>query len=269
MFNAITKQAVLEAMKHPRAIDRRAGRCLSGPPRARLSGRLHALAGAVAQAARRPLGRPRAVGGAAAGLRPRARDREIRPARILVAGRDAGDAARRHLRGPPGRRRRPEDPAPRHRLRRRGRGVQAGARDRRLQGRLGRGEAGPAQSAAAVHDLDAAAGSEPQARLCAGAHHAARAAALRRHRHRRRDGRPHHLYANRRRRHGPGGGHRHPPHDRQGLRRRLRPRRAAHLSDQVEERAGSARSDPPDRRRAPPARCARAISRSTRPSSTS
>ena len=35
-----------------------------------------------------------------------------------------------------------------------------------------------AQSAAAVHDLDAAAGSEPQARLCAGAHHAARAAAL-------------------------------------------------------------------------------------------
>ena len=75
---------------------RRAGRRLSRPPGARLSRRLHALAGAVAQAARRALGRPRAVGGAAPGLRPRARDREIRPARILVAGRDAGDPARRH-----------------------------------------------------------------------------------------------------------------------------------------------------------------------------
>ena len=57
-----------------------AGRCLSRPPRARLSRRLHALAGAVAQAAGRALGRTRAVGGAAAGLRPRAGDREIRPA---------------------------------------------------------------------------------------------------------------------------------------------------------------------------------------------
>jgi DNA topoisomerase-1 len=74
-FNAITKQAVTEAMKHPAPDRRRAGRCLPGAPRAGLSGRLHALAGAVAQAAGRPLGRPRAVGGAAARLRPRARDR--------------------------------------------------------------------------------------------------------------------------------------------------------------------------------------------------
>ena len=58
-----------------------AGRRLSRPPRARLSGRLHALAGAVAQAAGRAFGRPGAVGGAAARLRPRARDREIRRAR--------------------------------------------------------------------------------------------------------------------------------------------------------------------------------------------
>ena len=63
---------------------RRAGRRLSRPPRARLSRRLHALAGALAQAAGRALGRPRAVGGAAAGLRPRARDREIRRQGILV-----------------------------------------------------------------------------------------------------------------------------------------------------------------------------------------
>ena len=64
----------------------RAGRRLYGAPRAGLSGRLHALAGAVAQAAGRALGRPRAVGRAAAGLRPRTRDRKVRAARILVAG---------------------------------------------------------------------------------------------------------------------------------------------------------------------------------------
>ena len=55
------------------------------------------------------------------------------------------------------------------------------------------------QSAAAVHHLDAAAGSQPQARLRAGPHHARRAAALRGRRYRRRDRRSHHLYAHRRR----------------------------------------------------------------------
>ena len=49
----------------------RAGRRLSRPPRARLPRRFHALAGAVAQAAGRALGRPGAVGRAAARLRPR------------------------------------------------------------------------------------------------------------------------------------------------------------------------------------------------------
>ena len=76
------------------APDRRAaGRCLSGPPRARLSRRLHAVAGAVAQVARRPLGRPRPVGGAAAGLRPRIRDRALHP-RGILADRRAPEARR-------------------------------------------------------------------------------------------------------------------------------------------------------------------------------
>ena len=44
--------------------------------------------------------------------------------------------------------------------------------------RLDRGQARPAQSAAALHHLDPAAGGEPQARLRARAHHAHRAAAL-------------------------------------------------------------------------------------------
>ena len=64
VFNAITKQAVVDAMKNPRTIDSGVGRCVPGAPRPRLSCRLHALAGAVAQAARRALGRARAVGGA-------------------------------------------------------------------------------------------------------------------------------------------------------------------------------------------------------------
>ena len=50
--------------------------------------------------------------------RPRAGNRKVRAARILVAGRDARDAAQRNLRGAPRRRRRPKDPAARHRHRR-------------------------------------------------------------------------------------------------------------------------------------------------------
>ena len=72
VFNAITKQAVADAMKNPRTIDGALGRCLPRAPRARLSGRLHALAGALAQAAGRTFGRTRAVGRAAACRRPRA-----------------------------------------------------------------------------------------------------------------------------------------------------------------------------------------------------
>ena len=50
--------------------------------------------------------------------------------------------------------------------------------NRRLHRQFGRGQARAAQSLSAVHDLDLAAGGEPQVRLRAGAHHAPRAAAL-------------------------------------------------------------------------------------------
>ena len=83
-----------EAMKHPRELDQRSDRRLSGPPRARLSVRLHALAGAVAQAARCQERGPRAIGGAAADRRARARDRGVPAAGILVGRR--ADGARRH-----------------------------------------------------------------------------------------------------------------------------------------------------------------------------
>ncbi len=128
VFNAITKQAVGEAMKHPRQIDgalvdaylaRRALDYLVGftlspvlwrkLPGARSAGRVQSVALRLVS-------------------RPRAGNREIRRPGILVAGRDLGDTAKRDLRGPPGRRRRPQDPAPRHRLGQGGRGLQDRAR---------------------------------------------------------------------------------------------------------------------------------------------
>ncbi len=57
VFNAITRDSILEAMKHPRMIDAPLVDCLSRAPRPRLSRRLHSIAGAVAEASRRPVRR--------------------------------------------------------------------------------------------------------------------------------------------------------------------------------------------------------------------
>ena len=105
---------------HPGRLDRAApdrraaGRRLSRPPRARLSRRLHPLAGALAQAAGRPLGRPRAVGGAAPRLRPRGRDRGLPHRRILDHRGDAGDGQGRRIPGPAERHRRQDAEEARH-----------------------------------------------------------------------------------------------------------------------------------------------------------
>ncbi len=81
VFNAITKTAVTEAMKNPAPGRCAAGRGLSRPPRARLPRRLQPLAGALAQAARREVGRPGAVGLPAPHRRARDGDRGVpRPA---------------------------------------------------------------------------------------------------------------------------------------------------------------------------------------------
>ena len=153
-------------------------RGLSRPPGARLSRRFQSVAGSVAQAAGRPLGRPRAIGGAAPRLRPRARNREIRPARILVARRPSAHPGRCVLHRPPRRRRRQEGEPARHRHRSGGESLQGGPGKCRLLGRRCRGEAGAAPPSAAVHDVDLAAGSLAQARLRAGADHADRPAPL-------------------------------------------------------------------------------------------
>ena len=149
-----------------------AGGRLPGPPRARLSGRLHALAGAVAQAAGRPLGGPRAVGGAAPGVRPRGRDRGLQDRGIL----DHRGAAR-HRQGrrgprPADRHCRPEARPARHQgcgLRQRHQGRHRG---RHVHGHLGREEGGAAQPLRALHHLDPAAGGLAQARLLRQADHA-------------------------------------------------------------------------------------------------
>ena len=254
VFNAITKQAVTGGDEASAPDRRRAGRRLSRPPRARLSGRLHALAGAVAQAARAPA-RPAACSrwrcGWSATASSRSRNSSPREYWSLVAtlATPRGDTFEARLVGADGQKIQRLDI---------GSGDEAEAfkqalESAALRGRQCRGQAGPAQPAPALHHLDPAAGGEPQARLRAGAHHADRAAALRGRRHRRRDRRPHHLYAYRRRRHRRRGDRRGAQRDRRRLRQPLRAGRAAPLPDQGEERAGSARGDPPDRPRPPSA----------------
>ena len=254
VFNAITKQAVTDAMKHPRQIDgalvdaylaRRALDYLVGftlspvlwrkLPGARSAGRVQSVA--LRLVCDRELEIEKFV----------AREYWSLIATLLTP---RGDAFEARLVGADGKKIQRLDI---------GTGAEAEDFKKALEAAAyavdrGRGQAGPAQSAGALHHLDAAAGSLAASYgFCAGAHDAHRAAALRRHRHRRRDRRPHHLYAYRRRA------------DRSVARspRRARligedygdayvPDAAAPLPGQGQERPGSARSDPPDRHVAPP-----------------
>ena len=259
-FNAITKDAVQTAHA-PAARDRPgAGRRLSGPPRARLSRRLHPLAGALAQAARRPLGRPRAVGGAAPRLRPRARDRDLPAA--ANTGRSSRRSRRRTARvfdarlvGADGK----KITAPRHRQGRGGGSLQARPRARDLHGRERRGEARQApplrrpSRPRPCSRRPRASSASRRRRPCASRSGSTRAStsAARRSasspicaptastwRPEARAGRA--------------------PRHRQGIRRPLRARRAAPLHDQGQERPGGARGDPPDRHGPPAGAGARA-----------
>ena len=140
---------------------------------------------------------------------------------------------------------------------RRGRGAHARSRARGCAVRcaLGRGEAVPAQPGGAVHDLDAAAGGEPQAALLVADDDARRPAALRE--------RLHHLHAHRLDDPVGVGAHSGACAGGPALRGRLRPVGTAPLRAQGEERAGGARGDPPGGRLVPDAgrRGARAVAR--------
>ena len=100
VFNESPSTAVLDAFTQSARARHRAGRRLSRAPRARLSRRLHAVAGAVAQAAGQPLGGPRAVGRAAPDLRARsARSRSSRRANT-GRSRSSSDRGRRAVHRP-------------------------------------------------------------------------------------------------------------------------------------------------------------------------
>ena len=128
-----------------------------------------------------------------------------------------------------------------------GRGGEGAGRTGRVLRRLGRAQAGPPQSATAVHDLDPAAGGISQAGIRRAANHAVRATALRRRRHRRRNHRPDHLYADRRRADGAGGDQRDPRPCQPRVRCEIPAGCAARIHQPRQERPGGARGDPSDR----------------------
>ncbi len=99
VFNAVTRTAVLDAIAHPREINEELVNSYLARRALRLPGRLHPVAGSVAQAPGRPLGRARAVGRAAARLRARNRDRGVQGAGILD-GRYRPARAGRHVHRP-------------------------------------------------------------------------------------------------------------------------------------------------------------------------
>ena len=178
VFNAITKDSILEAMKNPRQIDtalvdaylaRRALDYLVGfnlspvlwrkLPGAKSAGRVQSVALRLVC------------------------DRELEIEKFvsreywsLVA--PSAHPGRRALPGPPRRRRREKDHKARHRRRRRGRRFQGGAGKGCLFGHFGRGQAGQAPPLRALHHLHPATGSVAKARHGPGHRHARGAEAL-------------------------------------------------------------------------------------------
>ena len=269
VFHEITRRAVTEAMRHPRDLRYRPDRRLSGAPRARLPGRLHAVAGALAQAPGLALGRARAVGGAAPDLRARGRDRGVPSAGILEHPGRVHHAAGGGVPGAPEPARRQEAGKVRSRRRGRRQARDRGDRGARVPGRERREEAGPAPPGAAVRHRHLAAGGVAQARLRRRSDHAHRPAPVRGRESERRDGRPDHLHAHRQRPALGRGARGLPAPDRAGLRRALPAGQAARLSHQDQERPGGARGDPADRSRAHAPGGRAACSRTTSAGSTS
>ena len=168
------------------------------PPHPRPPLRLRGLAGPVEEGHDRPVRRPRAVRRDPPRRRPRARAHRV-PQRVVLGHRGAlrpglvqreARRGRRQARGDRQGLQRPRRAHPRRRRAPdRGVGDLARRRPRRpgVRGPLGRGQALPPLARGAVHDLDAAAGGQPQAALGRAAHDARRAGALR--------ARLHHLHA--------------------------------------------------------------------------
>ena len=178
VFNAITRDAVLDAMRHPRQIDaalvdaylaRRALDYLVGftlspvlwrkLPGARSAGRVQSVALRLVCDRENEIEifRPREYWSVAVTLEPPNGGRFV----ARAVGFDGDKLGRLDI---------PNEETARR--------IEAALRAGALSRRRGRGEAGPAQSAAAVHHLDPAAGGVAQARLLRRAHHAGRPAPL-------------------------------------------------------------------------------------------
>ena len=240
VFNAITRNAVTAGDGEPAPDRHGARRRLSGAPRARLPRRLHALAGALAQAAGREVGRPGAVGGAAADRRARDGDRGVPRPRVLDGQGDprdpAGDTYEARLATLDGKKLDKFDLAT-EADGRRPPSRRSSARD--LDGGRGRDEAATRNPAPPF--MTSTLQQEASRKFGMGARQTMRAA------QRLYEAGPHHLHAHRRHRHGARGGDGRARRDPRPLRRRLRAVEPAHVQEQGEERPGSARVHPADR----------------------
>ena len=225
------------------------GRCAADATDRRPSRRLHPQPAPLAQGPRRPVGRPRPVGRRAARCRAGARDHRVRRARVLDARGDPVDGGRGALR----RRARPHRRGAAERRRCRNRRAPRDRAARHASSRHEDRDAHPeAPTGAPVHDLHAAAGGEPQARLQPEADDVDRPAPVRGRRHARRPRRPDHVHANRFDGHGRRGDGRGTRRHRVALRRPVHDAQGPRVQDEGEGRPGGARVDPPDELRTRP-----------------
>ena len=236
--------------RHRRGAGRRAGIPAHHRPALRLRG----LPGPLEEGRPAPLRRPGPERGDPHAGRPRAGADALRPVRVLGPRGDVQDGARRGVHRPARLRQRAADRGrpglrPRHgraEAEDRGPPERRGGGDpprrpseRGLPCRLRGGEALHSQSGPSVHDLDPAAGGQPEAPVRRPPHDARGPATLRE--------RLHHLHADGLGRPQQRGDPDHPRRDRYDLRSGVPARIAAVLPDQGQECAGGPRGHPPCR----------------------
>ena len=209
VFHEITEEAVSEALSTPERRQREPGPRAGEPPHPRSAVRLHAVAGALEEGADRAERRPRAERGGSPDRRARGRATRVpfRRSTGISRRRSKGDgrefvatlarigdqrvATGKDFDAQTGAL---ETSSAVCSTSRRPAARRGAPRQRAVDGHVGRAEAGRRTAGAAVHDVDAHAGGQPQARVLHRADDAGGAAAVPgRRRRQRRDGRSDHL----------------------------------------------------------------------------